>query len=114
MTTLINIEPNQTTISLLYVIELVLKDNQHIFDLEKSTYLLNDVLLNNKIEVHIKEYGEDDWQQVYDIGIVKGFYIKFNGFPVGSKQFTRLERNNARLKDFLKLIFEIIRNEDNQ
>ena len=56
MTTLTNIAPDQTTISLLYVIELVLKDNQHIFDLEKSTYLLQDILATNYVKIHVKEY----------------------------------------------------------
>lgn len=112
MTTLTNIEPNQTTISLLYVIELVLKDNQHIFDLEKSTYLLQDVIDTNYIKIHVKEYGEDDFQEVYDIGISRNYYIKFNGFK-NPRQSTRLMRNNQRLKEVLSDLYQIIHNNQN-
>jgi hypothetical protein len=104
---LTNIEPNQTTVSLLYVIELVLKDNQHIFDLEKSTYLLQDVIDTNYVKIHVKEYDVDDLQQVYDIGITKNYYIKFNGFK-HPRQSTRLMRNNQRLKEILSDIYNII------
>ena len=100
MTTQTNITPNQTTISLLHVIGLVLKDNQHIFDLDKSIYLLQDVINTNFVKIHIKEYNVDDIQQAYDIGISKDYYIKFNGFK-HPRQSTRLMRNNQRLKDIL-------------
>ena len=109
MTTLTNIAPDQTTISLLYVIELVLKDNQHIFDLEKSTYLLQDVIDSNYVKIHIKEYDVDDYQQVFDIGITKNYHIKFNGFK-SPRQSTRLMRNNQRLKDILSHLYQIIHN----
>lgn len=110
MTTLTNIAPDQTTISLLYVIELVLKDNQHIFDLEKSTYLLQDILATNYVKIHVKEYGEDDFQGVYDIGISRNYYIKFNGFK-NPRQNTRLMRNNQRLKEVLSDLYKIINNQ---
>lgn len=107
---MINIIPNQTTKSLLYVIELVLKDNSYIFDIEKSTYLLKDVISSNYVKIHVKEYDVDDYQEVYDIGVTKNYYIKFNGFK-SAKQSTRLERNNNRLKEVLQDLYEIIHNQ---
>lgn len=106
---LTNIEPNETTHALLYVIHLVLKDNQHIFDLQKSTYLLDDIIATNYVKIHVKEYDVDDLQQVYDIGITKNYHIKFNGFK-NPRQNTRLMKNNKRLKEVLSDLYKIIHN----